>query len=96
MVVPVESSWFGSFAPADEDDARTAATRAVIPMRRQPLYTENRIGLRTLDERGDLELVTCEGEHMRLTTGCWQPILEKYVGGVIETSHMPDFALRVQ
>ncbi|EKM54569.1 uncharacterized protein PHACADRAFT_57928, partial [Phanerochaete carnosa HHB-10118-sp] len=80
MVVPKESSWFGSYAPADED---AGAARTVIPMRLQPLYTENRIGLRTLDERGDVELVTCDSAHMHLKTECWQPLIEKYVGGVV-------------
>ncbi|GJE92254.1 alpha/beta hydrolase [Phanerochaete sordida] len=91
MVVPKESSWFGSYAPAED-----SAEKTVIPMRLQPLYTKNRIGLRTLDERGDLELVTCEGGHMRLAAECWEPIIEKYVGGVLENSHAPEAVLRIQ
>ena len=93
-VVPKESSWFGSYAPADAEVITTE--RTVIPMRLQPLYTENRIGLRTLDERGDLELVSCEGEHMQITTKCWQPLIKRYVGGVLEGPHTPDVMLRVQ
>ena len=91
MVVPKESSWFGSYAPAED-----AAEKTIIPMRLQPLYTKNRIGLRTLDERGDLDLVTCESEHMHLSTECWEPIIKKYVGGVLGNSRAPEVALRIQ
>ena len=50
-------------------------------MRLQPLYNEDWIGLRTLDERGDVVLETCEGAHMQLTADCWKPIVKRFVGG---------------
>lgn len=88
-VVPKESSWFGSYAPADEDDARWPwEDKPIIPMRLQPIYLDDRIGLKTLDERGDVVLESCEGEHMQLTQDCWQPIVKKFVGGPVE-----DFSL---
>lgn len=93
MVVPKESSWFGSYAPADDDAVAPAKT--IIPMRLQPLYTENRIGLRTLDERGDLVLATCEGAHMQLSDDCWKPLARVYVGGAIDLSE-PKYVLQVQ
>ncbi|KAJ3547623.1 hypothetical protein NM688_g5381 [Phlebia brevispora] len=77
-VVPKESAWFGSYAPSNES---SSADKAVIPMRLQPLYTENRIGLKTLDQRGDIVLATCVGEHMQLTPDCWKPLVQKYAGG---------------
>jgi palmitoyl-protein thioesterase len=87
-VVPKESSWFGSYAPKEEgeDDALGAFfdlgpdEEAIVPMRKQPLYVEDWIGLRTLDESGRVKLVSCEGEHMHISTECWQPLVKKYVG----------------
>ena len=42
-VVPKESSWFGSYAPPAEDGLEE---QIVLPMRQQPLYLEDWIGLR--------------------------------------------------
>ncbi|EJD52643.1 alpha/beta-hydrolase [Auricularia subglabra TFB-10046 SS5] len=78
-VVPKESSWFGSYAPRESGEDRT-----VLPMRLQPLYIEDWIGLRELDETGRVKLLTCEGEHMQLSTECLTPILKKYVGGYVK------------
>ncbi|KAI0697270.1 alpha/beta-hydrolase [Cytidiella melzeri] len=81
-VVPKESSWFGSYAPRkdDRDVVASSAEKTIIPMRLQPLYVNDTIGLKTIDERGDLVFETCEGDHMVLGD-CWKPLVEKYVGG---------------
>ena len=73
-VVPKESSWFGSFASAEEDNA-------YIPMRMQPIYLDDRIGLRTLDERGAIVEWVCKGEHMQLDVHCWKPLIRRWTGG---------------
>jgi palmitoyl-protein thioesterase len=57
--------------------------KTMIPMRLQPLYTEDWIGLRQLDERGDVVLDSCPGEHMQLTN-CWEPFVKKYTGGEVK------------
>jgi len=85
-VVPKESSWFGSYAPPppEEDSSdlgKNPFEKKIIPMRMQPLYTEDWIGLKTLDERGGVVLETCEGEHMQLSGACWDLLLKNYVGG---------------
>ncbi|KAI0301042.1 palmitoyl-protein thioesterase [Multifurca ochricompacta] len=92
-VVPKESSWFGSYAPPEDSKKKKkngegiggggpdhADEETTMPMRKQPLYIEDWIGLRTLDERGSVVLASCEGEHMHLSTECWQPFVKKYVG----------------
>lgn len=95
-VVPKESSWFGSEATpeggmdtkykASSDLAQeklapaTSSDREIIPMRLQPLYTEDWIGLRRLDERGDVIFETCPGEHMQLGD-CWEPLVKSFAGG---------------
>ena len=76
-VVPKESSWFGSWAPSEDN----VAEKIIIPMRLQPLYLENRIGIRTLDERGDLVMWPCKGQHMELSNACWRPLVRRYIGG---------------
>ncbi|KAK7692900.1 hypothetical protein QCA50_004535 [Cerrena zonata] len=84
-VVPKESSWFGSYAPTDDDDVKFPwQDKAIIPMRLQPIYLDDRIGLKTLDERGDVVLESCEGEHMQVTRDCWEPIVKRFVGGPVE------------
>jgi palmitoyl-protein thioesterase len=89
-VVPKESAWFGSYRLKEEEDDSMRAffepgrdeevMKAIVPMRKQPLYVEDWIGLRALDESGRLELVSCKGVHMHLSTECWRPLVEKYVG----------------
>lgn len=92
--MPKESSWFGSYPPEDDDDDDALRTffdlehegggekKPIVPMRKQPLYVEDWIGLRTLDESGRVALVSCEGEHMELSTECWQPLVKRYVGSL--------------
>jgi len=82
-VVPKESSWFGSYAVPDNSTS-PLGEKTIVPMRMQPLYVEDWIGLKTLDERGAVVLETCEGEHMQLTKDCWEPLVKRFVGGSIE------------
>ncbi|KAJ6495588.1 palmitoyl-protein thioesterase [Mycena vitilis] len=85
-VVPKESAWFGSEI-ADEDILTTgdgqqrvlAEDRVLIPMHGQPLYQEDWIGLRELDERGGVVLATCEAEHMQIND-CWEALVRQYAG----------------
>ncbi|KAF9451306.1 palmitoyl-protein thioesterase [Macrolepiota fuliginosa MF-IS2] len=88
-VVPKESAWFGSEEISDgKGIARTLSNQeplstwesTIIPMREQPLYTEDWIGLRELDERGDVVLESCVGEHMQMSD-CWKDLIVEYAGG---------------
>lgn len=90
-VVPKESAWFGSEAPPQDErmvqlspqetlSQKDVPEREIIPMRLQPLYVNDWIGLKQLDLRGDVLLETCEGEHMQLAH-CWKPLVSKYAGG---------------
>ena len=76
-VVPKESSWFGSYAASEGD----ANDKNIIPMKLQPTYLADTFGLRTLDGRGGVSLEICQGEHMQVTTDCWEPLVRKFVGG---------------
>jgi len=83
-VVPKESAWFGSEAPAEltsysDQTLLTSSDSHIIPMRMQALYIEDWIGLRTLDERGGVVFEACNSVHMHLD-GCWQDIVSRFIG----------------
>ncbi|KIK68818.1 hypothetical protein GYMLUDRAFT_34807 [Collybiopsis luxurians FD-317 M1] len=79
-VVPKESSWFGSEVANDDiQSAQHVLSRPILPMHLQPLYIEDWIGLRTLDERGSVIFETCEGEHMQISE-CWEVLVKQWTG----------------
>ncbi|KAH0589286.1 hypothetical protein H2248_005048 [Termitomyces sp. 'cryptogamus'] len=84
--VPKESAWFGSeevpteFHNEEHQAIFGSTSRTIIHMRSQPLYQEDWIGLRQLDERGGVVLETCVGEHMQMGD-CWKRLVRDYVGG---------------
>lgn len=57
MVVPRESSLFGFYAPGQ--------TKYIVPLEESPLYLEDRIGLRKLDETGRLHQIKVPGNHLQ-------------------------------
>jgi palmitoyl-protein thioesterase len=80
-VVPKESSWFGSYKiPTDDDE--DSEDREIVHMKHQPLYKEDWIGLRKLDEEDKVFPIICEGEHMQIVEECWKPIIKRWVGQV--------------
>ncbi|KXN90178.1 Palmitoyl-protein thioesterase 1 [Leucoagaricus sp. SymC.cos] len=72
-VVPKESAWF-------EQQLLSASEKTIVPMREQPLYIEDWIGLRELDERGGVTFASCVGEHMQMGD-CWEDLIVQYTGG---------------
>ncbi|KAJ6558542.1 palmitoyl-protein thioesterase [Mycena vulgaris] len=84
-VVPKESAWFGSEVIIDDELALGGQQRVIqegrilVPMHRQPLYREDWIGLRELDERGDVVFAECEGEHMQIND-CWEGLVREFAG----------------
>jgi len=59
MVEPRESSHFEFY---EEGSGKTK-----VPLRDSPLYTEDRLGLKTLDEAGKLVTLDCPGDHLQFT-----------------------------
>jgi len=59
MVEPRESSHFEFYTPGQAD--------VILPLRESPLYTEDRIGLKTLDEAGRLVFMAIEGNHLEFS-----------------------------
>ncbi|XP_018015830.1 palmitoyl-protein thioesterase 1 isoform X2 [Hyalella azteca] len=58
-VIPRESSWFGFYKPGQDIELQT--------LQESVLYTEDRLGLKALDEAGKLHFLTSDGGHMHYT-----------------------------
>lgn len=58
MVVPRESEWFGFYAPGQ--------TATLQTMNETTLYTEDRIGLKTLNDSGRLHFLAVDGDHLQI------------------------------
>ncbi|KAG7090916.1 hypothetical protein E1B28_009991 [Marasmius oreades] len=56
--------------------------RTILPMKMQPLYKEDWIGLKELDERNGVVFDVCEGTHMDIGE-CWERLVRKWVGEVV-------------
>lgn len=68
-VVPRDSAWFSQFNGT-----------AVVPLVSQPLYTEDWLGLRALDEAGKLHFDEAPGQHMHFTLDWFDAhVVEKYL-----------------
>ncbi|KAG8858007.1 hypothetical protein FRB96_005498 [Tulasnella sp. 330] len=87
-VTPKESGWFESYEITSDVDIRSEPLPLVL-MRDQPLYKEDWIGLRTLDERGAVVRLACNGPHMHISTECWRPLVLQYIGGVHDPAARP-------
>lgn len=75
-VVPRDSAWFSFFNGTD-----------LIPLKDQPLYQQDWIGLRQLDEAGKLLLEEAPGEHMQFTLKWFdQEVVRKYLAPPVTPS----------
>uniref|UniRef100_A0A1J3K026 Palmitoyl-protein thioesterase 1 n=1 Tax=Noccaea caerulescens TaxID=107243 RepID=A0A1J3K026_NOCCA len=58
IVMPKESSWFGYYPEG--------ASTPLLPPQQTKLYTEDWIGLKTLDDAGKVKFVSVPGEHLQM------------------------------
>jgi len=70
-VIPKESGWFAEV---------NATSGNVTLLKDRPIYKEDWIGLKKLDEKGGLVFETVEGEHMRLKEKDLKRLFKKYLG----------------
>ncbi|KAF9268794.1 palmitoyl-protein thioesterase [Marasmius fiardii PR-910] len=56
--------------------------RTILPMKMQPLYREDWIGLKKLDEKNGVVFDVCEGAHMQIGE-CWEPLVRRWVGELV-------------
>lgn len=59
MVQPVDSEWFGFYAPGQ--------AKEVLTLRQSALYLEDRLGLQKMDHDNKLIFLSCPGEHLQFT-----------------------------
>ncbi|EOA15167.1 hypothetical protein CARUB_v10028547mg [Capsella rubella] len=58
IIVPNDSTWFGFYPDGDFEH--------VLPAQKTKLYTEDWIGLKTLDVAGKVKFVSVPGEHVKM------------------------------
>ncbi|CAM0139330.1 unnamed protein product [Umbelopsis sp. WA50703] len=68
-VRPAESAWFW-FYNEDGD---------LVPLKEQPLYTEDWLGLKALDNKNGIDFEVCPGAHMRIPDEYLVKIVLKYL-----------------
>ncbi|KIW26008.1 uncharacterized protein PV07_09138 [Cladophialophora immunda] len=70
-LIPKESAWFAEF-----NETENSVTR----LRDRPIYEEDWIGLKKLDEKGGLKFVGLPGEHMELRAKDLRSLFQVYFG----------------
>ena len=68
---PRESGHFEFYSPGQDKE--------IVPLKESPMYQEDWIGLKTLDEAGKLTLLSIPGDHMQVSLD-WlvNEIIRKY------------------
>ncbi|PWN37180.1 alpha/beta-hydrolase [Meira miltonrushii] len=80
-VEPKQSSWFASYpVPSNDSSTQGKDELEVEPLRQSSLYTEDRLGLKTLDKRGALVMELCKGVHMQINAACSMKVFGRYAG----------------
>ena len=57
IVEPKESEWFEFYAPGQ--------TEKIVPLKDSPIYQEDWIGLKQLDQDGKLKFISVHGDHLQ-------------------------------
>jgi len=70
-VIPSESEWFDEVNPA---------TLEVLPLKSRPIYTEDWIGLKKLDEKGGIVFKIAPGQHMHITRELLEETFKEFYG----------------
>lgn len=72
MVVPRESEWFGFYTPGQDQVVQNMTQRAI--------YTEDRIGLKVLNESNRLHFLAVDGDHLQIPSQVFiDEIINKYL-----------------
>lgn len=69
-VIPKETGWFQEVVDGE----------VVASLRERPIYTEDWIGLKRLDQKGGLKFVSSPGDHMQISEEWLKDIFETYLG----------------
>lgn len=71
MVAPVDSEWFGFYAPGQDD--------VLESLQESALYKEDRLGLKAMDENGQLVFLATDGEHLQFSTQWFNENILQYL-----------------
>ncbi|KAF6149923.1 hypothetical protein GIB67_008644 [Kingdonia uniflora] len=72
VLIPKETSWFGYYPDGEFEP--------ILPPQQTKLYTEDWIGLKTLDEAGKVQFISVSGNHL----GISQSDMRKYIVPYLE------------
>ncbi|XP_059633858.1 uncharacterized protein LOC132276449 [Cornus florida] len=78
VLVPKETSWFWYYPDGSKD--------TVLPANQTSLYTEDWIGLKTLDDAGKVTYLSVPGEHANMSFSDMQTYIVPYINGSISLS----------
>ncbi|KAE8557030.1 hypothetical protein EYB25_001736 [Talaromyces marneffei] len=81
--VPKESAWFAEVNQTNGE---------ITTLRERPIYKEDWLGLRSLDEQGKLEFETIPGPHMALTEKVLTEVFMEYFGPVEVSDESADLS----
>ncbi|XP_015889485.3 uncharacterized protein LOC107424251 isoform X2 [Ziziphus jujuba] len=71
ILIPKETSWFGYYPDG--------AFSPVLPVQETKLYTEDWIGLRTLDEAGKVKYISVSGNHLAISQSDMKEYIVPYL-----------------
>ncbi|KAL3651128.1 hypothetical protein CASFOL_007531 [Castilleja foliolosa] len=87
ILVPKETSWFGYFPDGSWE--------TILPAQETTLYTEDWIGLKSLDEAGKVKFVNVSGGHLEISYGDMKKYIVPYlVNNVTEEQLLEPFDSR--
>lgn len=64
IVEPKESEWFEFYSPGQ--------TKDIVALKDSPIYKQDWLGLKQLDEAGKLKLISTEGDHLQFNLRWFQ------------------------
>lgn len=89
-VIPKESEWFAEVIELNETSVK------VTPLKDRPLYKQDWLGLKQLDEKDGLVFKTTPGGHMQLSEEVLTGAFKKYFGAETKKSEKPSLVLQDQ
>ncbi|KAJ0961893.1 hypothetical protein J5N97_029721 [Dioscorea zingiberensis] len=81
VLIPKETSWFGYYQDGGFD--------TVLPPQKTPLYQEDWIGLKKLDDEGRVKFISVAGGHLELT----EDDMKKYIVPYLVDDELPPLKL---
>lgn len=77
VLIPKETSWFGYYPDG--------AFEPILPTQKTELYTEDWIGLKTLDDAGKVKYVKVAGNHLQISSSDMKKHVVPYLAGNAST-----------